>query len=426
MSSRIEAGANRTRLTSPITMDSLSSGLMRRAARAFANKVEYGPLTIGLPDGDELVVHGKQRAVPEAAGARIDFRRARGAIRMVAGGAMGFSQGYVDGDWDTPDLTAMFALITQNEQALDSELRDYSPASFLNRVRHLRHLARPNTRTGSRSNISQHYDLGNEFYRLWLDDEMTYSSALFADPAHPVERLEEAQRAKYRRLAEALGLRPGMHVLEIGCGWGGFAEIAAREFGCRVTAITVSQAQYEYARARIDRAGLAEAVEIRFEDYRDVDGTYDRIASIEMLEAVGERYWPQYLRVVEDRLAPGGLAGIQVITIEDKRFEAYRRGADFIQTYIFPGGMLPSPAALDTAVRECGFVIDDTFTFGASYAETLAQWRARFEAAWPHIAPQGFDDRFRRIWRFYLAYSEAGFRSGAIDVGQFVLRRRTD
>jgi len=218
-------------------MDTLSSGLMRRAIGVLAKKVVYGPLTIGLPNGDELVVHGKQRAAPEAAGARIDFRRARGAFRMAAGGAMGFSLGYVDGDWDSPDLTAMFTVFTQNEEALDSGLQDFTLASMLNRIRHLRHLTRPNTRIGSKRNIARHYDLGNEFYRLWLDDEMTYSSALFADPADPVERLEDAQRAKYRRLAEALDLSPGMHVLEIGCGWGGFAEIAAREFGCRVTAI---------------------------------------------------------------------------------------------------------------------------------------------------------------------------------------------
>jgi cyclopropane-fatty-acyl-phospholipid synthase len=407
-------------------MERLSSTVMRRVIGVLANKAVYGPLVIGLPDGDEIVIQGKERAVPEAAGARIDLRRARGASRMALGGAMGFGQGYVDGDWDSPDLAAVFALVTQNEEALDNGVREFTPASLLNRIRHIRHLARPNTRTGSRRNIAQHYDLGNGFYRLWLDNEMTYSSALFADPANPVERLEDAQRAKYRRLAEALELKPGMHVLEIGCGWGGFAETAAREFGCRVTAITVSQAQFEYARARIARAGLEGQVEIRFEDYRDVRGTYDRIASIEMMEAVGERYWPQYLRGIEERLAPGGRAGIQVITIEDKRYPAYRRSADFIQTYIFPGGMLPSPKALEDVTRRCGFAIEDTFTFGLSYAETLAQWRQRFEAAWPKIAPLGFDDRFRRIWRYYLAYSEAGFRFGAIDVGQFVLRRQTD
>jgi cyclopropane-fatty-acyl-phospholipid synthase len=407
-------------------VERLLSAVMRRVIGALANKLVYGPLVIGLPDGDEMVIQGKERAVPEASGARIDLRRARGAFRMAMGGAMGFGQGYVDGDWDSPDLAALFALVTQNEEALDSGVREFTPASFLNRVRHVRHLTRPNTRTGSRRNIAQHYDLGNDFYRLWLDNEMTYSSALFADPSNPVERLEDAQRAKYRRLANALELSPGMDVLEIGCGWGGFAEIAAREFGCRVTAITVSQAQFEYARDRIARAGLQDQVEIRFEDYRDVRGTYDRIASIEMMEAVGERYWPQYLRVIGERLAPGGRAGIQVITIEDKRYPAYRRSADFIQTYIFPGGMLPSPTALEDVTRSSGFAVEDAFTFGLSYAETLAQWRQRFEAAWPKIAPLGFDDRFNRIWRYYLAYSEAGFRCGAIDVGQFVLRRRTD
>jgi cyclopropane-fatty-acyl-phospholipid synthase len=399
-----------------------SGAILKRLIGPFAKNIVVGPLTIGFENGEELIAHGSDRSVAEGTGARIDIRRARGVFRLLTGGAMGFARAYIDGDWDSPDLVGMIALAAQNEQSLDDGLRAFAPASTLNRIRHLRHLMRPNTRAGSRRNISRHYDLGNDFYRLWLDEGMTYSSALFA---HAGDDLEAAQRAKYRRLAGALELRPGMRVLEIGCGWGGFAETLARDFGCRVTAITVSRRQYDFARERIARAGLADSVEIRFQDYRDVKGTYDRIASIEMLEAVGERYWSEYFRVLEDRLAPGGRIGLQVITIEDARYETYRRSADFIQTYIFPGGMLPSPTVLGEVADASGFRIDDAFTFGLSYADTLARWRSDFESAWPEIAGLGFDKRFRRIWRYYLAYSEAGFRVGAIDVGQYVLRRRT-
>jgi cyclopropane-fatty-acyl-phospholipid synthase len=397
-----------------------TSWILRRLISPLANNLVVGPMTIGLPNGDEVIVRGTNSNATDADGARIDLRRGRGIRRMLTGGAMGFARGYIDGDWDSPDLVAAIELTSRNEAALDDAFRAYAPATTLNRLRRVRHLMRPNTRTGSQRNIARHYDLGNAFYRLWLDDGMTYSAALFSDPS---EDLGAAQRAKYRRLADALDLRPGMHVLEIGCGWGGFAETVAHDYGCRVTAITVSREQHAYARERIAQAGLADMVDVRFQDYRDVEGTFDRIASIEMLEAVGERYWPVFLRVLGDRLAPGGIVGLQVITIEDARFESYRRSADFIQTYIFPGGMLPSPMALDAMARDGGFRIDDAFYFGLSYAETLARWRERFEAASPEIFRLGFDERFRRIWRYYLAYSEAGFRCGAVDVGQFVLRR---
>ncbi len=330
--------------------------------------------------------------------------------RLAADGAIGFGEAYMDGDWDTPDLSQLIEVLARRPV-----IRGFAARRLLHRLEHLR---RANTRTGSRRNIAAHYDLGNDFFRLWLDPSMTYSSGLFADPG---ETLAAAQDRKYRNLARMLDLRPGMRVLEIGCGWGGFAEIAARDFGCHVTCLTLSQEQHDYARARIAQAGLADRVEIRLQDYRDVQGRFDRIASIEMFEAVGEANWPTYFGVLRDRLAPGGAAGLQVITIADDRYDRYRRRPDFIQRHIFPGGMLPSPSAFATQASMAGLRIDREQRFGASYARTLADWHRAFDQAWPRIAEQGFDDRFRRMWKFYLAYCEGGFRAGAIDVAQYRL-----
>jgi cyclopropane-fatty-acyl-phospholipid synthase len=235
--------------------------------------------------------------------------------------------------------------------------------------------------------------------------------------------LEEGQRAKWHRLAESLELKPDMHILEIGCGWGGFAIFAAREFGCKVTGITLSHEQLAYAGAAVEKAGLSDRIDIQLIDYRDVQGQYDRIASIEMFEAVGEEHWPTYFKVIRERLKPGGIAGLQIITIDEGRFESYRRIPDFIQLYIFPGGMLPSTAALEAVSRKEGLGFETARTFGLSYAETLRRWRECFDARWPSIAPMGFDDRFKRMWQYYLASCEGGFRAGAIDVGQFRLTR---
>ena len=249
---------------------------------------------------------------------------------------------------------------------------------------------------------------------------MTYSSALYERESMS---LEDAQIAKWRRIAELIDLKPDHHVLEIGCGWGGFAMFAAKEFGCRVTAITVSQAQSVRAREAVAAAGLSHRVEVRLEDYRDVHGQFDRIVSIEMFEAVGEENWPQFFGTMRERLTPGGIAALQIITIPDERFAEYRGGADFIQLYIFPGGMLPCPTALSAAARDAGFAIETARTFADSYAQTLKEWRERFDAQWSAISAQGFDEHFRRMWQYYLAYCEGGFRAGAIDVAQFRLTR---
>jgi cyclopropane-fatty-acyl-phospholipid synthase len=388
------------------------SPLLRLALR-IAARLRCGELTIELPGGAR---HRFRGSAPGPAG-HLVLHREDALRRLLTDGGAGFAEAYLEGDWDSPDLARLLELLARNEGAY-AEL--YYGRGWLGRLARLRHFLRPNSRRGSRRNIHAHYDLGNRFYELWLDRSMTYSAALFPDPQAP---LEEAQRTKYRRLAERLQLQEGHRLLEIGCGWGAFAELAAREFGSHVTAITISKAQHAFAAARIQAAGLAERVEVRLQDYRDVVGRFDRIASIEMFEAVGERYWPVFFGRMRELLAPSGLAGLQVITIADRHFEAYRRSADFIQRHVFPGGMLPSPAALGAQIARAGLREIAPFTFGRHYACTLAGWQQRFQARWPEIQRQGFDERFKRVWEYYLAYCEAGFRIGYTDVRQVTLAR---
>lgn len=383
----------------------------RRIAESWASAATVGSLTVMFPDGSSRVYAAGRRG-PDAT---IEVHRGRAVWRTLLGGELGFAEAYIDGDWSSPDVATLVEYTFANQDELDGAMR----GSWLRRtLASMRHRLRANTRAGSRRNIAEHYDLGNDFYREWLDETMTYSSAMFASPELS---LADAQRMKYRRIMSALDLKPGDRVLEIGCGWGGFAELAAVEAGVSVTAITLSQEQARYARRRIIDAGLQDRVEIRVEDYRDVAGTYDRVVSIEMLEAVGERHWPRFFGVVADRLKDGGSALIQTITISDDRFETYRKSVDFIQRYIFPGGMLPSPGAMNRAVNAAGLQMTHAHFFGASYAETLKLWGDRFEERWEHIAQYRFDDRFRRMWAYYLNSCEACFRCGATDVGQFLI-----
>lgn len=287
-------------------------------------------------------------------------------------------------------------------------------------VNQLRDMFKRNSKAQAKRNIMAHYDLGNEFYGAWLDPTMTYSSGIFASPN---TSLEQSQHAKYESICDQLEAGPGSHLLEIGCGWGGFAEHAAKERGARVTCLTISEAQAEFARARMERAGLSEQVEIRLEDYRDHTGQYDGVASIEMFEAVGEEYWPSYFDKIKEVLKVGGRAAIQIITIQDSLFENYRRRVDFIQRYIFPGGMLPSEAKLKEQFNMADLRFDSSKYFGQDYAQTLKLWSQMFNGAWDEIAPLGFDEPFRRMWNFYLSYCEAGFRNGRINVGQFQLTK---
>ena len=389
------------------------STLWRRIAEAWAAKTAVGTLTLVFPDRSERV-YATTKSGPSAT---IEIHRGRAVWRVLMGGKLGFAEAFMDGDWSSPDLTQVIAFGLANQEGLGAALR---PSWLVRAIAAAQHWSRANTRVGSRRNIAHHYDLGNDFFEQWLDETMTYSSAIFAASGMS---LAEGQREKYRRILTSLNLRPGDRILEIGCGWGGFAEMAAAEAGVSVTGITLSRAQAQFARQRMMVAGLTDRVDIRVEDYRDAAGSFDRIVSIEMFEAVGERNWPVFFHIIRDRLKDGGRAVIQVITIADERFDAYRRSVDFIQRYIFPGGMLPSPSALASSIEASGLSLVQSSFFGDSYAETLRQWDKRFQRQWDQISPLGFDERFHRMWSYYLNYCEAGFRLGVTDVGQFVIAK---
>jgi cyclopropane-fatty-acyl-phospholipid synthase len=381
-----------------------------RSARmllAVLSRLRHGNLQISGPDGQSFSFPGGAPG-PDAALLLEDWDACADILRK---GDIGFAEAYLAGRWSTPDLAALLTLAAQNHAALEDAIYGSVWGKLFYR---LRHLLRANTKAGSRRNIHAHYDLGNAFYASWLDASMTYSSAWFGGDT--AQSLEDAQVAKYERILSHIDPRPGQCILEIGCGWGGFAEYAARTRGCAVHGVTVSGRQLEHARARIERAGLTQRVSLAFCDYRDLQGSFDHVVSIEMYEAVGERFWPAYFDTIARCLAPGGKAVLQAITIADHLFERYRRGTDFIQQYVFPGGMLASPRVLADHARRAGLETLRTAAFGADYAETLRRWNQRFNVAWPALQGGAFDARFKRLWNFYLAYCEAGFRAGTTDV----------
>ncbi len=387
--------------------------MVRSAVKLAARTWFFGGITFVLPSGKEIPIQGAE----PGPNARLIIHNYNCMTRVMAAGDIGFAEGYMAGEWDTPDLPALLESASLNFDRIQ-QLGVGNPVMQV--VNFIGHLLRPNDREGSRKNIHAHYDLGNAFYSRWLDPTMTYSSAHFERSDQP---LAEAQTHKYATLARSMDLGPNNHVLEIGCGWGGFAEFAAKEVGAKVTGITISTEQYDFARKRMFEQGLAEKADIRLIDYRDVEGGFDRVASIEMFEAVGERYWPTYFQKVHDVMAPGGRAGLQIITIKDELFDHYRSHADFIQKYVFPGGMLGSEQRLRQETDRAGLAWGAVTRFGHDYADTLAQWAANFQAAWDDIRKLGFDERFRRLWHFYLSYCEAGFRSERTNVIQLSLAR---
>lgn len=388
-----------------------SSMRSRVIAAMVGRRLVAGSLALFLPDGEEMRFAGEQPG-PSAV---VQLRSARALRRLLLDGEIGLAESFMAGEWDTPDLVALLELGDLNTPALGDTTRGKWLARMLQRFHHWRN---DNSRRGSRRNIASHYDLGNDFYREWLDPSMTYSSALFQGG---IKDLEAAQLEKYRAIAFDLKLQPGQTILEIGCGWGGFAEMAARDYGAKVVGLTLSIEQKAWAEARIARAGLSHLVEIRLQDYRDVVGTFDRIVSIEMIEAVGERWWPTYFATLKRCLAENGRAMLQAITIGDDRFDSYRRGCDFIQRHVFPGGMLPSPAIMTRVAAQAGLSATTLRAFGEDYERTLSIWSERFHDRWEQIAPLGFDLKFKRLWDFYLSYCRAGFRTGAIDVRHVVL-----
>lgn len=374
-------------------------------------KLQHGALRIDYPNGDtETYGNGHQSVT-------LMLRDWRVASAALKSGDIGFAESYIAGHWQTDDLPRLLELFARNRQAVESVIYGSWWGGLLHRIRHL---LNRNSKSGSRKNIHAHYDIGNAFYQLWLDPSMTYSSALFSDAQ---QSLQDAQDAKYRRILGELQLKPGARVLEIGCGWGGLAELAGREAGAHVTGLTLSTEQLLYAQARLKRAGLGAQADLRLQDYRDMNGQFDGIASIEMFEAVGEPYWPSYFACLARNLRAGGRACIQTITIDDVLFERYRKGTDFIQQYIFPGGMLPSPSVFQQHAEKHGLRLVQSLAFGQDYARTLAEWRHVFKERGAQVAAQGFDERFQRTWEFYLAYCEAGFRARNIDVMQFTLEK---
>jgi cyclopropane-fatty-acyl-phospholipid synthase len=388
-----------------------------RAVFRLMKQLRVGTLDVQLPDGSQAHFTGSGGlGEPRAALRLLDWRMCSAVLKS---GDIGFAETYIEGAWTSPDLVALIKLFIANREAVESVIYGSWWGSLAYRVKHL---LNRNSRQGSRKNIHAHYDIGNPFYRLWLDETMNYSSAMFeGDFSKPTS---QAQAIKVRRAIRECALQPGQRLLEIGCGWGALAECAAAEFGARVTGVTLSTEQLEFARERLQRAGLAGRTELRLQDYRDIDDEpYDAIASIEMFEAVGREYWDSFFTTLRGRLKPGGRACIQTITIRDDLFERYVRGTDFIQQYIFPGGLLPSPQAFRAEATKAGLEVVNECAFGPDYAETLRRWRAQFLKQDHQVRKLGFDSRFMHIWEFYLAYCEAAFDTGNTDVMQFTLRR---
>jgi cyclopropane-fatty-acyl-phospholipid synthase len=389
-----------------------ASLLGRMLLTKLLRRMALGHLVVRLPSGHEVEGTGPAPG-PEAT---LVLRNWKPLWQILVGGDVGFAESFMDGDWTSPDLPALIELAARNQTAFGDAITGSPLMRVLHRLRHGRNA---NTKRGSRHNIVSHYDLGNDFYADWLDVGMSYSSAIYASEG---QSLEVAQTTKQDHIIAQLDLSGGERVLEIGCGWGGLAERLIQQ-GCAVTGLTLSPAQLAYSEARLSAAVADGRADMRLQDYRDVEGQFDRIVSIEMLEAVGRDYWPVYFRRLRECLKPGGTAVLQVISIAEEKFDAYLSTPDFIQLYIFPGGMLPTITIMREQIAQAGLVLEGFEPFGLSYARTLAEWRHRFHAAWPKLRQAGLDEMFGRKWDYYLAYCEAGFRASAIDVGLYRIRQ---
>ncbi|MEK7345807.1 MAG: cyclopropane-fatty-acyl-phospholipid synthase family protein [Pseudomonadota bacterium] len=375
-------------------------------------RLKIGTLTLHAPDGNHQVF-----GTHEAPFAALHIHHWAVCAEVLKSGDIGFAEGYMSEDWTTPDLTALLRLLIANRKHIEGAIYGHWLGRLAYRVKHL---LNRNNRSNSRKNIHAHYDLGNAFYALWLDPTMNYSSAWFdGDPTQP---MADAQQAKVRRALRMVDAQPGDRVLEIGCGWGALAEAATTERGAHITGVTLSTEQWAFANARMQALGVQAQADLRLQDYRDIaDAPFDAICSIEMVEAVGQAYWPTYFQTISRLLKPGGRACVQSITIDDSLFERYVHSTDFIQQYIFPGGCLPSPSAFRKQAQAAGLQVVDELHFGPDYAETLRRWRAQFMAQLDAVRALDFDDRFIRLWAFYLTYCEAAFDEASIDVVQFTL-----
>lgn len=393
----------------------LTAGGFRTILDRIDVNLPYGSILVVLPDGSRRMLGGRG---PGPA-AEVEIRSWRAFLRLAASGSVGWYKAWTLGEWASPDPVALFESFSVNSDQLGEIGRAKGLARFLNRIAHA---LRSNTPSRARLNIAHHYDLGNDFYRAWLDESMTYSSALFEEPITEQQTLEKAQARKIHTLLDRLDLQPGQRLLEIGCGWGSLMEIAARDYGVHVTGLTLSTEQKDYAEARLRDAGLADRTDIQIRDYRDVSETFDAVASVEMVEAVGQEYWPAYLQAIARGLRAGGKAALQLIAMRDSLFEGYAANADFIQTYIFPGGMLVGESRFKAIAQAAGLEWRDRKAFRLHYAETLRRWRMRYnDAVSRGRLPAGFGEAFHNLWRFYLMYCEGGFRGGSIEVAQVTL-----
>jgi cyclopropane-fatty-acyl-phospholipid synthase len=399
----------------PAIADTILARAGWRMGLAAGGRIRVGCLVVVLPDGSRQVFGDRSSAEH----GEIHIHDNAALVRMLVGGETGAGEAYMDGLWSSPDLPALLRVAALNREALALSTGWWRGPAQLRRT--IAHRLRRNTPTRARHNIAAHYDLGNDFYRLFLDETMTYSSAVFGSPD---QSLADAQRNKYRLIAQGAGLAAGQHVLEIGTGWGGFALYAAGELGCRVTSITISREQHDLATERVRAAGLQDLVDIQLRDYREISGTYDAIVSIEMLEAVGSAYFETFFRICDTALVPGGKMSLQSITFPDAAYESQRRGANWIQTYIFPGGLCPSLAVIERATRDTRLLIRGVTDIGPHYARTLRAWRTRFMDQVEAVRRLGFDDRFVRMWDYYLALSEAGFATGISQDLQIVFEKR--
>jgi cyclopropane-fatty-acyl-phospholipid synthase len=375
--------------------------------------IKNGAIEVSLPDGRLFIAQGENQGPV----ARIDIKTGESFTRLVRDGEVGFMEAYMDLDWDTPDIQCFMDVVFMNNEQIGMS---YPGAGLVKMFERVRHWLNSNSKRQARKNISYHYDLGNDFYKLWLDDTMTYSSALYKTGQESIER---AQTQKYAQLCDEMGVKEGDHILEIGCGWGGFAEYAAGQRGARVKGLTISQAQHDYAVARMERAGLSDRVKIVMQDYRDETEKYDGIASIEMFEAVGEKYWPVYFDKVNACLKDGAKATLQIITVPQERYTVYRNSVDFIQKYIFPGGMLPTEEILKNEIARVGLDFTNMIDFRRSYSTTLRRWFDTFNEKWDEVSPMGFDDRFRRMWNLYLTGCASGFEYDTTGLIQITMRK---
>ena len=382
-------------------------------AQKFLSKLQFGELSVKFPSGEFKKFKGKDNNQK----ADLVINNYKFISKILKKKSVGFAESYMDGDFTSSNLTNLLLLAFKNEKYF---LENFKTNIFFNIYSKFRHFLNENTKSQSKKNIEYHYDLGNNFYTKWLDRSMTYSSAYFDKES---QNLFDAQLNKYHKIGEALHLNENSKVLEIGCGWGGFSSYAAKNFKSKIDAITISQAQFEYASKKIQKEGLGEKVSIKFKDYREVDSQYSNIASIEMFEAVGKKYWEKYFDVLKTSLTNSGKAALQIITIDEKRSFQYQNQPDFIQQYIFPGGMLPTKSELNHINKKAGLDFREIKSFGLSYAKTLKIWNNEFQISWQDLVKLGFNDRFKRMWEFYLSYCETGFISKSTDVSHFIINK---